>query len=258
MGRIVLGLAVSDFIDSSFKLIGRWGPDSGVEGALCLTQAVGIQEGTLSSLLFSLSMCLIILRAILGQSAVVMTRAKEFTVIALCFIVPIPLSLIPAFIKPNGVSLIGDSDQWCWIKGGKSNLVYQIVFFYGIFWFGKLCLLYVVFLFNVFSLLYTYFSLSGLCAKIDDPSMKKKTLYVVKRMVAFLTAFLFAWTASNINRMTTFALGSPVYELAALQAWFSPSRGFYNFLAFMYCYYTSPARTLQSSFGASQTKSLMI
>jgi hypothetical protein len=240
MGRLILGMAFSDFIDASWKLVGRYAPDSGITSTICIAQTIGIQEGTLSSIFFTFCMCWMIVRSLMSSTPLIMTKRKELAIIGGCFLIPLPLSILPAVMSPpdGKTPLVADSDQWCWIKGG-SYLPYQIVFFYGLFWF--------VFVFNIFSLIYTYYALEKLNANITDVRVKRKTMYIVRRMTAFLVAFLFAWTASNVNRMTSFALGSPVYELTMLQGFFSPARGFFNFLAFMYCYYTNPARRFNSA-----------
>ncbi|KAI8899448.1 hypothetical protein BC833DRAFT_585677 [Globomyces pollinis-pini] len=239
MGRLILAMSVADLIDASSKFAGRWTMASGVASLGCQAQGALIQMGTLSAIFLSFVMAATVVMVITAKTHFSITRNYELVAVACCFLIPVPMSVIPLMLKsPDGTPLIGDSSQWCWIKGGPT-FPQQLMFFFVPFW--------AVFLFNVIALLLVWGKINDLNKNIRNPHDRKKSFYVVKRMVAYLVAFLFAWTASTVNRMSTFYFGYSLFPFAILQALCSPARGFFNFLAFVYCQRTNPANLLSNS-----------
>ncbi|KAK5672748.1 hypothetical protein QVD99_000250 [Batrachochytrium dendrobatidis] len=237
-GRLVTALAVADFIDAASKLVGQAGPNAGIDSAICQIQAAMIQEGTLASIFISLSMTLNAVYIVFFSGSVSVLHKHAWVMIALCFCIPLPLSILPIFYKvdtpshdinlpPVPTRLYQDAQQWCWIPSELSD--YQIYFFYAELFF--------IFSFNSIAYVLTWIKLrqsqQHVTAKARYTAAQMATQLMARRMLLYTIGFVIAWTPSAINRLTTAFTKQPVFALALLQSIVSPMRGFINFLVFL-------------------------
>ncbi|KAI8924623.1 hypothetical protein BC831DRAFT_464860 [Entophlyctis helioformis] len=231
IGRLVLALAVADVVDAVAKAAGRLGPNSGAQSFLCQAQATIIQEATLASVFFGLTVAVYMLFIMYFQGSLAILKRFEKQVIALCFLAPLPFTITPLVVKTDGLTnMIGDGDIFCWI--GKKDAVYQIYLFYVIVW-----AVFVVQLVAYFLTWYGIYRLEQEIQTISKSSGKGSSVYrtiMVKRMMAYTLAFMITWTPSSLNRMYQISTGSTLFPLALLQAIFSPLRGTVDFGVFLY------------------------
>ena len=209
------------------KFIGRWGPDSGINGWLCQAQGAGIQESNFSSVLLGLVIALNALYVVFFKGSIEVIRKYEWMLIAACFMIPIPFVVIPLFLQPiPGRSMYGDANQWCWITSEYAP--YQLYFWFIFLW--------VIFIFNLAAYLLTRHTLntasSLLVGKRASPNAMRYRMFIIKRMLWYILAFIVVWTPSSVNRVAQLILGSPVFALSVIQSLISPARGFFNFLAY--------------------------
>jgi hypothetical protein len=159
--------------------------------------------------------------------------------ILLAFTIPLPFSLLPLVLSPGGISMVGDVDTWCWIS--RSHQIFQ---FY--FWFF---ILFIIFGLNLIIISLTVYGIrvqqrelvvsDKKLTKEQIKQNKKKSFgrFIVKRMLAYLIAFMVVWAPSSLNRTTQLAAGTTVFVFAYAQSLISPMRGFINFLAYFYTWY---------------------
>lgn len=227
IGKLAFAMAVADLTDAGFKAIGTAGPAQGAQSVLCQTQGVGIQFGTLAAVFSSLLMAAwsVYLVCLNGRTESIVRR--QYASIFVCTVaLPAPLALYPVLVHPllfPGQLLVGDTRLWCWIE--TRFFAYQLALFYVWLW--------TVLAINIATLAVTWNYLRHLHSSASR--------FLIKRMAAYLVAFVVAWAFSTLNRVVDLASG-PVFALTVLQAAFSPSRGMWNFIAFYYSWYYSPSR----------------
>ncbi|KAL2912260.1 hypothetical protein HK105_208251 [Polyrhizophydium stewartii] len=250
-GRIILAITVTDLLDCVVKFIGRWGPQAGRDSMLCQFQGAGIQMSNFSSVLLGLAMALNAIYIVVLRGSIENIRKFEWLIIAVCICIPIPFAAVPLFLQPTpGLPMFGDADQWCWII--KAYAPYQIYLWFGWLW-G-------IFVFNMLA----YFSIRQVLTSTTKmflgqqqaPSAIRQRMFLIKRMLAFLVAFMFVWTPSSINRIVQLSLGTPVFALSVVQSVVSPTRGMVNFLAYFYTWWYQPAQMSRSrSFNSGSASS---
>ncbi|KAJ1336356.1 hypothetical protein BSLG_007140 [Batrachochytrium salamandrivorans] len=237
-GRLVIALAVADFIDAANKLMGQAGPSAGKNSVICQLQAAMIQEGTLASIFISLSMTINALYVVFFNGSVSLLHKYAWVTIGLCFGLAIPLSIIPIFYQvPIPISGPGspiiytrmyqDAQQWCWISSKLPT--FQIAFFYAELFF--------IFAFNSVAYVVTGIKLrqirSHSTVKSRNASSRMAVQLMAQRMLLYTIGFVIAWTPSAVNRITAAVIQEPVFALSLLQSIVSPARGFINFLVFL-------------------------
>ncbi|KAI8911884.1 hypothetical protein EDD86DRAFT_246126 [Gorgonomyces haynaldii] len=223
-----------------FKFIGRWGPESGVDSFLCQLQAVMIQEGNISSVVLSAFMGLNALYILYnGPSSLATIKKYEWLAILIGFTSPLPFALVPLF-------MYGDAQNWCWFT--KQNTLYGIYLWFMWLW--------ILFAFNLVCLFFAmrHFSEKRAIALGSSVSVNKSqgsikgekasrsVTPLVKRLTAYMIAFVIVWTPSSINRIVNLATGDSYFILSLLQVIVSPTRGLY----------TNPQRSRGSAEGLSQ------
>jgi ABC-type multidrug transport system fused ATPase/permease subunit len=258
-GRLILAITFTDLMDSITKFIGRWGPGSGVNSPLCFAQAFSIQQFNIASVTRKLFFILVGL--LLGLNALYLIYLKgsgekiqkwEPYMILFAFLFPLPFSLTPMFYRPNNQSMVGDVDTWCWIS--RNSQVFQLYF-----WF----LLLFIFLFlNILILIFTVIGIKRLESEeaVKDSSTNEKRkkrfgTFVIKRMMAYLIAFVVVWLPSSLNRITQLSAGTTVFVFAYSQSLISPMRGFINFLAYFYTWWYSSLKKKSSNLDSSINRS---
>ncbi|KAI8897991.1 slime mold cyclic AMP receptor-domain-containing protein [Globomyces pollinis-pini] len=246
-GRLIIAITVTDLFDSCTKFIGRWGPESGINSFLCRAQAFSIQEFNLANVTLGLIMGLNTVYLVLFRGSVDKIQKYEPYMIAFSFTFPLFFAIYPV-----ATSMVGDVDTWCWI--GKPFGPFQIGLWFGILW--------VIFCANIVVLSITAWSVKKLDSIMAASASSKTKSFgplIIKRMVAYLIAFLIIWTPSSVNRMSQLIAGRSFFPLALLQALVSPTRGFINFMAYFYTWWHSPAamrdRKFSHSVGGSSGKS---
>ncbi|KAJ3328084.1 hypothetical protein HDU91_004200 [Kappamyces sp. JEL0680] len=248
MGHLILALAGADLIDSTAKAIGRAGPDSGLHSALCKAQTAMVLEGDVVSVLLAFWFSLLVVYVTTSKRYYSVSKSQETFIIAMSYLFPVPFWVFTIFSSSwfNADYIVADSNAWCYIAG---NLFYPYQF-----WFYY-CWQWITFLFNVAAIVMVWFRLKEMeeqiAAVTGSTQSSRRILFVVERMIAFLVAFFVGHIFSNINRIYT-ALGNPAsYTLLILHSAISPARGMLNFMAFLYTYYTSPARRSFGSGGST-------
>ena len=205
-----------------------------------------IQEGNISNIFLGGIMGANALFIIYnGPTSLRWIKKLELYYILIAFTFPLPFALYPLLNTLNGARYFGDADQWCWFS--KSTSIYGIYLWFILLW--------IFFAFNLIALFLTaqHFqkmttltnrSRSASADKLSKDKKKPTTTLVVRRMVAYMIAFVIVWTPSNINRITQLVVGSPIFGLSVAQSLVSPLRGFLNFCAFIYAWYHSDENKL--------------
>ncbi|KAI8929532.1 hypothetical protein BC831DRAFT_443120 [Entophlyctis helioformis] len=228
IGRLVLSLAFVDLVDSVAKFIGRWGPDAGVDSALCQAQGTVIVMGNLAAVLIGLLVSVKMLIVCLnGRVAAI--KKNDWVYITGCFVVPLPFGVALHIISAeNGVRMIGDSEAFCWIS--KAYEPYRFYFFYLILW-G-------VFLVQIVAYGMTSFHLFRLEREIRSLSEVSPTseyrVLMIKRMMVYTLAFVIVWIPGTTNRLYQMSTDSVLFPLSLAHAILSPLRGAVDFGVFLF------------------------
>ncbi|RKP08992.1 slime mold cyclic AMP receptor-domain-containing protein [Thamnocephalis sphaerospora] len=230
IARIIFYMAIADLISSVSMALGRLGPSSGENSALCQLQAVGQQWGDISSILWTCMISINLIWIMFRGRAVDDLHRYNRLHLAICFVFPIVWAVVPVFAHPAGQPRVyGDADLWCWVVSVYPQL--QLILFYIPLW--------IVFVFNFF----TYLAVGRLIWKraryiIDTNDMEDVNNYRYtfgKNVSLYLLAFLFTWTPATLNRIYTMVFsGQRSYVLTLLHSLGTPSRGLTNCLVYFY------------------------
>nr|KAJ3420072.1 hypothetical protein HK105_006150 [Polyrhizophydium stewartii] len=229
-GRVLLAIGILDFFDAIAKFAGRWTLSDGPGSVLCQFQAFFLHFSNMSSAFLSLALALNALYLVAFDGSVDLILKLEWLVIAVSLLIPAVIAAIPLFWQPiAGVRMYGDAQLYCWIVSTYTQ--YQIYLLFMWLW--------AMIVFTFFVLFYLRYKFNKLDARMASNSSgptksSEMRKFVVRRMIAYLIAFVVIWTPSSVNRITQLVIGSPVYELNVFQAMFIPSRGLFDFLANYY------------------------
>ncbi|KAI8902927.1 hypothetical protein BC833DRAFT_2297 [Globomyces pollinis-pini] len=228
MGRFLIAYFIADFVNSAAKSFGQIPYKNGETSFACQAQAATIVCSSLSIILFNVFILLLILKAVYSRTRIQNPLVKyESVAILFGYILPIPFATYPLLERFNGKTIFGNVGIWCWYS--SKSPVFQIIFFYGPVW--------IVIISNAIVIAITWHS-------FKRAEHLKRLEYVTKRMVAFLIAFVITWAIATINRLVIIMTGRSYYLLNVLQIVFSATKGFWDFLALLYCWWIRPTQKL--------------
>ncbi|KAJ3315991.1 hypothetical protein HDV04_000199 [Boothiomyces sp. JEL0838] len=238
-GRIIVAITICDLIDSALQFVGRFPISSGIKSFSCQAQGFMISQVFMTQWLLGFTITLYILLIIFFNFKVGAIKRWESTIISLCIILPLPLSFIILFSRPDGVnSLIGDADFWCWISSEHYS-VYQV----GLGLLPNIAII-VGETLSFFAIAFTIAGNSDEYAvsnfRIQEMLSKPYKRYIITRMLAYMIAFWIIWAPTLINRIAEYTIGQPVFILAMINAATTPAQGFIHFLVFLITWYLSP------------------
>ncbi|KAJ3325096.1 hypothetical protein HDV06_004852 [Boothiomyces sp. JEL0866] len=231
-GRIIVAITICDLIDSALQFIGRFPISSGIKSFSCQAQGFMISQVFMTQWLLGFTITLYILLIIFFKAKVSSIKRWESTIISLCIILPLPISFIILFSKPDGVNpLIGDADFWCWISSDH-YAVYQV----GL---GLLPNIAIIFG-ETLSFFAIALTIAGNTEEIQEMLSKPYKRYIVTRMLAYMIAFWIIWAPTLIYRIAQYAVGESIFALALINAITTPAQGFIHFIVFLITWYLSP------------------
>ncbi|KAL2911094.1 hypothetical protein HK105_209455 [Polyrhizophydium stewartii] len=234
MGRLVLALAVVDFLMACAKVIARAGPNAGTDSLLCMAQAGIIENFGLVSVFIGLAIALSMMYIVFFNGSIRFVQKFEWSIIAACFAIPLPITATMFIYTEDGEHIYGDADFWCWITSKHGTR--QFSFLFVIQW-------------AILAFVLTWIGLrrveNDLARSATTPtatgestgSDKKYSKLMSKRMMAYTLAFIDGRIPSTANRLYPLITGTPLFELSLLQAVFSPLAGFIDCLVFLYIRY---------------------
>ncbi|KAJ3276794.1 Cation channel sperm-associated protein 3 [Terramyces sp. JEL0728] len=230
-GRIIVAITICNLLDSVLQFIGRFPINSGIRSFGCQAQGFMISQIFMTEWLLGFTITLYILLIIFFNFKVSAIREWESTIISMCIILPLPLSFIILFAKPDGVHpLIGDADFWCWISSDY-YAVYQV----GLGLLPNIAII----VGETLSFLAIAVTISGNNKEIQEMLSKPYKRYIITRMLAYMIAFWIIWAPTLINRIAQYAVGQPVFTLALINAIFTPAQGLIHFLVFLVTWYAA-------------------
>jgi hypothetical protein len=224
-GRLLIAIGITNILSGIAKAIGRFGIDSGIDKTICKLQAMVLQQTMLLQAILGLCMTGYIFVIICLRMNMYWLKEYEYLVVIIALLIPVPSVIFMVFFTPDqSNSMIGDADFWCWIQTDLySN--YQIYLGYVpliAFMFLDLCLAVGV---MISISRYANESIIGRQVGFGD--------FVRKRTLIYLTAGFIPMFPSALNRFN-FQIGkSENFDLALLQAVFSPLHGLVQLTAFM-------------------------
>lgn len=113
IARLIFCMAVADFAGILAKALGRIGPSI---PWLCQVQGALMQWGDLSSIFWTVMISLNLLFIMYWKKAVDDVKRYEKWYITICYLAPIPMSILPLFIGRTASgqfqSMYRDSDLW--------------------------------------------------------------------------------------------------------------------------------------------------
>jgi hypothetical protein len=235
IARLIFCMAIADFVGILAKAVGRASLSSPNMEWLCQLQGALMQWGDLSSIFWTVMISLNLLFIMYFKKALEDVKRYEKFYMVFCFIVPIPMGLVPVFMgRMNDAGtkylrVYGDADLWCWI--GSDFQEERLYLFYGPLW----C----VFLFNTI----TYLAVGALIWKMASnvrgggaaQTLQKRKYIFGKNTSLYLLAFLITWTPSTINRLYQMLYpGAKSFPMSIMMAICSPARGLTNFFVYFY------------------------
>ena len=125
--QMILCVAISDLITSVAEIIGSPSEDS----VWCTTQAIMVQFGVMSSVLWVVSISWMINRLSNGKDLPTRKDLKRILCRMHCVIwsVSSVVTILPSLTASYCPAVGG----WCWIKNGHDNIVWRL-YFYGMIW----------------------------------------------------------------------------------------------------------------------------
>lgn len=230
--KLTVLMAFADLLSIIAKVLGRAGPNAGVNSVLCQGQAFLMQWGDIASLLLTAIMALNVFIVIQRKESTTFV-SRWYVFYALFAFVPTFFgALVPIFVStPTQGRMYGDADVWCWVTS-EYKLLQLFMFFVPMA---------IIFVFNIVVYVCTG---RRIWLESKAPTMysseKKNALHAYRTIYAknvsiYLLAYFITWTPSLINRLYEFTHSEKEpFVLALLMSIFSPLRGFTYACAFAY------------------------
>ncbi|KAH6560563.1 hypothetical protein BASA50_011071 [Batrachochytrium salamandrivorans] len=248
MGSLILALAAADGLDALGRVGGRWPISLGLNSVVCQLQAFMIQEFSPASANICFVISLTMLYIVHFNGSAKKLEMMQPYLIAMCFIVALPMSLAILVYSPsgNGANLVGDADSYCWISTDHKK--YRLYFLYFEVW--------IAFLGALIAYGATWYRIVNLVKDLGLPGTgnkrsmlrmsttskgstsaqpEKYQTALAKRMMMFVVAFLMIWSPATANRIYQFVTGENHFVLAVAQASCNSLGGFVNFIIFLVC-----------------------
>jgi hypothetical protein len=247
IAQIIFYMAIADLCSSISMAIGRLGPASGTDSALCQLQAAGQQWGDISSILWTCMISINLIWIMFRGRAVEDLQRYTHLHLVICFLLPVIWAIVPIFVRPeNSVRMYGDADLWCWISPKHSTA--QMMLFYVPLW--------IVFVFNLITYLIVGRAIwrrARYVVNTSDMTDLNNYRHIYSKNVSlYLLAFLLTWTPATLNRIYTMAFhGHRSFVLALLHGMFTPSRGMINCLVYFYISWFTQVRAASHQHGFS-------
>ena len=223
-GRLLTGIVFTNIVDCSWKLVGRIGVNYG--GLLCKAQSMVLQQTMLLQLLLGVCVTGYIFNILCLKRPMNWLKQYEYAVVIICLLIPIPSVIFMVYFEPTGKStLIGDADFWCWIQTDQFS-DYQIYLGY-----------IPVIAFMAIESLMSLGIIATLFSSHSDHSIlgtqQAFRNFMLKRTMIYLLACWIPIFPSLLNRLHFNFFKRESFELAMLQAIFSPLNGLANYIAFV-------------------------
>ncbi|KAH9265317.1 hypothetical protein BASA83_011128 [Batrachochytrium salamandrivorans] len=214
MGSLILALAAADGLDALGRVGGRWPISLGLNSVVCQLQAFMIQEFSPASANICFVISLTMLYIVHFNGSAKKLEMMQPYLIAMCFIVALPMSLAILVYSPsgNGANLVGDADSYCWISTDHKK--YRLYFLYFEVW--------IAFLGALIAYGATWYRIVNLVKDLGLPGTgnkrsmlrmsttskgstsaqpEKYQTALAKRMMMFVVAFLMIWSPATANRI---------------------------------------------------------
>ncbi|KAI8902667.1 hypothetical protein BC833DRAFT_572876 [Globomyces pollinis-pini] len=217
MGRVILALAISDFLNSLLTLTADPGPKSGLSVYLCHLQGVAMYLSNISSALLGLAIAINAFYIVCLHGSTIQLIKFQKAYIFSAFILPSIIACIPILLK--NYDFYGSTDLWCWVADPMDRLE----FFYIPLW--------IILSLNAIASFITWRELRKL--KYGENQHRVKLMKILCNYSLVVILAWFPGSLNRINEILSYHMGPKhIYQLA--QGIFQPARGALNAILFYY------------------------